>query len=305
MKYLVTILGLSLYSNAFSQSTSTATVATMGYVYPEPVYVAPGQLITVFLAGNIQGTISATVQNLTAPVLEVQPPQNCPSAGACFSTTAVTIQIPYDVGPSCIFTNPACDLSALTQLVITVNSIAGTPFDLTPQADQVHMLTSCDTVVPGGSGLAPLSGLPCAPLVTHADGTLVAAGSPAQGGEVLIAYAVGLGLTTPAVATGQPAAAATPTTEIFDLDFNFRPNALATKPGAPGLFPAPPGSILIPQYTGLAPGYVGLYQVNFLVPTVPLGLPGCSGTIVSNLTVSLGGLASFDGAGICVLEGGL
>jgi uncharacterized protein (TIGR03437 family) len=56
----------------------------------------------------------------------------------------------------------------------------------------------------------------------------------------------------------------------------------------------------IPIYAGLAPGYVGLYQINFTVPPPPVGTPPCSGAVQSNLTVSVGGLASFDGAGICV-----
>ena len=110
-----------------------------------------------------------------------------------------------------------------------------------------------------------------------------------------MAYAVGLGATNPVTATGQPATAATPAFETFALDFNFRPNALATQPM---LAAAQPGSV--PLYAGLAPGYVGLYQVNFQVPPPPAGTPACNGTIQSNLTVSVGGPYSFDGAGICV-----
>ena len=63
-------------------------------------------------------------------------------------------------------------------------------------------------------------------------------------------------------------------------------------------------------YAGLAPGYVGLYQVNFTVPLGPqngiahCALPGSfapgSNVPQSNLTVSIGGQFSFDGAGICV-----
>jgi uncharacterized protein (TIGR03437 family) len=133
--------------------------------------------------------------------------------------------------------------------------------------------------------------LPCQSLITHADGALVTAGSPAQSREELVAYAVGLGLTIPAVHTGQPAAAATPTYETFTLDFDFRLNALATQPMQPGS---------VPSYSGLVPGYAGLYQVNFIVPQPPAGLQACSGGVVSNLTVSVGGLTSFDGVRICV-----
>ena len=131
-------------------------------------------------------------------------------------------------------------------------------------------------------------------MVTHADGSLVTAASPAQSGEEVVAYAVGLGLTTPTVPTGQATAAATPTSETFTLDFNFRPNALATQPA----------SAFSPLYSGLVPGYVGLYQINFVLPHPPAGTPACSGTVRSNLTVSVGGQFSFDGAGICVAQSG-
>lgn len=149
------------------------------------------------------------------------------------------------------------------------------------------------------------TGLPCAPLVTHADGSLVSAISPANAGEALTAWVFGLGSTTPAAATGQIARAA-PAAEQFYLDFNYSINALATKPftGDPDRVP------LKPAYAGLAPGYVGLYQVNFTVPEGPAnGIGRCAtpgsyapGTnvIQSNLTVSIGGQFSFDGAGICV-----
>jgi uncharacterized protein (TIGR03437 family) len=63
-----------------------------------------------------------------------------------------------------------------------------------------------------------------------------------------------------------------------------------------------------PLFAGLAPGYPGLYLINFVVPPEPLnGTPRCAETFVpganvpqSNLTVSIGGGFSFDGAGICV-----
>jgi len=269
----------------------------MGYLYPS-ITVAPGQLITVFLAGNAQGDIGATVQGLLAPVLAVRPGSGCASASICSGLTAITIQIPYEMNLGCNY----CDLVLLTQLIVTVNGVAGPPIDLMPWPDQVHILTACDTVLPTGSGTAPVGGLPCAPLVTHADGSLVTAGSPARGGEEVVAYAVGLGLTTPAVKTGQPAPTATPASETFYLDFNFRPNALAAQPVLPavGSCCAPTPTLPVPLYAGLAPGYAGLYQVNFVVPPPPAGVAACAGTAQSNLTVSLGGQSSFDGAGICV-----
>jgi uncharacterized protein (TIGR03437 family) len=287
------ILCAALSPWAFGQSASVNTITGMGYLYPKAT-VAPGQLITVFVAGSIQGEIGASVQGLAAPVFELRPPSGCAAASLCSGLTAITIQIPYELQPGCIFTIPACNLSLLTQLIVTVNGVAGTPVNLTPLPDQIHILTACDTVVPSGGATAPFGGLPCAPLVTHADGSLVMPASPAQGSEEVVAYAVGLGLTTPRVPTGHAAPAATPTSGAFVLDFNFRPNALATQPT----------SLNSPLYAGLAPGYVGLYQINFIVPQPPAGMPACSGTVQSNLTVSVGGQSSFDGAGICIAQSG-
>ena len=302
MRYLAvsTVLCAAFLPAAEGQNLSANPVTGLGYLYPS-VTVAPGQLITVFLAGNAQGDISATVQGLSAPVLEVRPGTGCASASLCSGLTAITIQIPYELNSGCGFLSPVCNLVVLTQLIVTVSGVAGAPVDLMPLPDQVHILTACDTVVPGGGGTAPVGGLPCAPLVTHADGSLVMAGSPAQGGEELVAYAVGLGLTTPAVKTGQAPSTATPTSETFYLDFNFRPNALATQPMQPAVgccVPRP--TVPVPLYAGLSPGYAGLYQVNFVVPPPPAGVASCAGTVQSNLTVSVGGLTSFDGAGICV-----
>ena len=299
MKFLVTLLtlGAALSPCAFAQSASVNTIVGMGYRYPS-MAAAPGQLITLFVEGSVQGDISAAVSGIPAPVLQVRPGSGCPAATFCSSVTAVTVQIPYNIEPQCVFTNPACEILIPAQLTITANGVAGPPINLTPVADQVHILTACDTVLPSGSGSAPLNGLPCSPLVTHADGSLVSAASPAQGNESLVAYAVGLGLTAPSIPPGQAATTATPTYETYSLDFNFRPNSLATQPIQPT--GALPPILPRPVYSGLAPGFAGLYQINFTLPQIPVGTQACSGAVQSNLTVSVGGLTSFDGAGICV-----
>jgi uncharacterized protein (TIGR03437 family) len=115
---------------------------------------------------------------------------------------------------------------------------------------------------------------------------------------------VGLGQTSPPLETGKIVKSPAPTVTTFTMDFNYRPNALATRP--------PPAGADVPQplYAGATPGYVGLYQINFVVPPVPRGTPPCAdivdpsaNVVYSNLTVSVGGRYSFDGAGICVAVG--
>jgi uncharacterized protein (TIGR03437 family) len=112
-----------------------------------------------------------------------------------------------------------------------------------------------------------------------------------------------MGETNPALTAGQPAAQSNPTVITFGIDFNYRANALATKPGALGVPPT------TPLFTGATKGYIGLYQINFVVPPPPAGMEPCvdfaaipvyGNAVQSNLTVSVGSTFSFDGAGICV-----
>jgi uncharacterized protein (TIGR03437 family) len=295
----------------FSQS-----MIVSGYRAPTPVSVAPGQIATFYLqlpSGVTANIIGITLQqgstNTNVPLQSLRAVSECPDNTAaaqpsCGSLLAVTVQIPYEVVPYC----PLCARPASATPPLLIINQGGQPpaaIELNPLADKVHVLTVCDVVM----GMTPqpdYTGLPCAPVVTHLDGTLVTASSPASSGEALTAWVFGLGQTNPAASTGQPADIGAPAAEIFNLDFNYSVNALATKP-----VQTSPDQILIhPLYAGLAPGFVGLYQVNFTVPPGPpngiahCALPGSfapgSNVPQSNLTVSIGGQFSFDGAGICV-----
>src|ERR1039457_4439180 len=111
MRYLAvsTVLCAAFLPAAEGEHRSGNPGTGRGYPYPS-VTVAPGQLITVFLAGNAQGDISATVQGLSAPVLEVRPGTGCASASLCSGLTAITIQIPYELNSGCGFLSPVCNL---------------------------------------------------------------------------------------------------------------------------------------------------------------------------------------------------
>jgi hypothetical protein len=258
------------------------------------------------------GGISAVFRqggDLAAPVLEVLSFPTCspPLGNPCGTLTAVTIQIPFEIITIC----PLCGRPTIpAYLAIAQNGTLGSFVDVTPLANQVHFLTRCDVMVAGVTPRPLNGGLPCDPLAMHADGKPVSASNPARAGEELVAYAVGLGQTIEPQSTGQPAATSAPTSTLFALDFNYRANALATKPAGPRLSDIPPpNSYPMPVFSGTTAGFVGLYQINFVVPPVPGGLPPCVEAIVaapygnvvlSNLTVSLGSVFSFDGIGICV-----
>ena len=73
------------------------------------------------------------------------------------------------------------------------------------------------------------TGLPCASIVTHTDGSTVSAAKPASAGELIVIYAVSLGQTNPPSVTGKIVTAATPGQTKFTLDFNYCPNALPSR----------------------------------------------------------------------------
>jgi hypothetical protein len=304
-------------------------VITSAYAFPAPLTVAPGQLVTLIVQGlddtmtktlrapagadlpNSLAGISAGYQQfslpnggligLGMPILEVHPfsPCNRVALYECVELAAITVQIPLEALPE--LPQPPAGTGAT--LGVSDGNSSGKFGEIiaVTLSDQVHILTSCDPFMTSSS-FAPLNatGLPCPSIVAHPDGSLVTVKNPAKAGEELVAYAVGLGQTNPPSVTGKLATTSAPTQTTFALDFSFHPNTLPSRPLPVG----PP-----PLFAGTTPGYVGLYQVNFVVPPVPAGTPPCvdtsalplgSNVVQSNLTVSVGGAYSFDGARICV-----
>ena len=318
----------------------TPILMTAGYSTPTPMVVAPGQVITLYVSGTPtvlpaqSHTIQATTVPLPAmlggfsvtmrqgsnsyavPLVSVEQLANCTDAGAptpqCI-TTILTVQIPVEIAPAeglnAASTQPPGDLS------VDDNGTVSAHFSVVALVDNIHVLTICD--LPQHQGQFPLLQSPCQAIVTHADGTLVRDTSPAQGGEAVVIYAYGLGVTKPVVESGSatpPSAPVVLEAPNFGTQFDFRQNAGAAIPSwtvntANGVkvanrAPAPP-------FAGLTPGQVGLYQINVTIPNpVPPVQPcpvafDCVGSLVgcfiqSNLTIDISGYSSFDGAAICV-----
>jgi uncharacterized protein (TIGR03437 family) len=286
-----------------------------GFANPFPIPVAPGQLLTLFVQSSTITNpfgfpLSAVFWNGSAdeamPVLQVnQTNAGCAGSSntACANLLAVTVQIPFDAPSVAV---PGSDIAVVpSSIAVSINGVKSSYFGVQPAPDQVHILTACDVILGGSPSFPAVRGLPCAPMITHSDGTQVSAILPAKAGEELVAYATGLGQTNPPLTLGQPATQSSPTVAAFNLDFNYRANALATAPGTVG------STVTAPLFTGATKGFTGLYQINFIVPPPPAGISPCvdfavpavnaPGTIVqSNLTVSVGSNFSFDGAGVCV-----
>lgn len=85
------------------------------------------------------------------------------------------------------------------------------------------------------------------------------ASHPAQAGDVVVIYAIGLGQTSPAVTEG----AVAPSNPLATV-----PSIVKVLFGGGGF--AGESIAVTPMFAGLTPGYAGLYQINV---TVPLGLP--------------------------------
>jgi len=324
----VLLISLTVSCGLFAQLNLEPVTAGSSYVLPTGFSVAPGQLLTLIVQGillnpatdtqivrapagaNLPTTLAGLSVSFgqsvgrSAPILEMHPFFTCQEVATfqitCGFLVALTIQIPYEAQSELPIPPPSAAGIAGGQIYVFQNG-TGTENDVVVLSDQVHIITSCDifmnsSLIYAGNG----TGLPCPSTVTHADGSLVSATNPAKAGEELIAYAVGLGQTNPASVTGQLVTHSAPTLTVFALDYNYHPNALPSRP-------LPTGSQ--PVFAGTTPGYVGLYQVNFVVPPVPAGTPPCMDTstlfppynvVQSNLTVSVGGQFSFDGARICV-----
>jgi uncharacterized protein (TIGR03437 family) len=104
------------------------------------------------------------------------------------------------------------------------------------------------------------------------------ASHPAQVGDVLTIYAIGLGPTNPAVGTNVPAPGSEPLARLTTCPASKPCTAPVVQFGT-SLFGTVPST---PSYAGLSPFFVGLYQINVAIPAgvpsgiieVSLGFPG-------------------------------
>lgn len=291
---------------------NAGNVVGAGYSPAAPIILAPGQIVTVFVTGLTVpaspisattvplpyklGGISATLLPgpVPVPILGISSVNTCllsvPTPGlSCGTVMGVTVQIPFEL----IVDSGTESPPTASYLSISDDSGHAASIRVLSAPDQIHAVVKGNVILANG-------------IVTHADGTTIDSAHPARPGEEVVMYAFGLGKTMPVVATGaaSPSPAAV-STQSFHLNFDYRPNAMPS----PGLavFGSPSGPV--PLFAGLTPNLAGLYQINFVIPPPSVSLSSCTGSsasrpvVLSNLTVTLVGVSSFDGAGICVAAG--
>jgi uncharacterized protein (TIGR03437 family) len=321
--YRVLVLILSLLPAALAQNGAVAV--SSGYDQTSALVFAPGQIVRLKVAGlpvvsaryrlpqyatalplpaELAG-FSVTVSQrigmaigpmLAAPLIAVAQEPICSELTGgngdladCF-LTVFTVQMPFELAPPSFPPDPITTSIPTTRVVITRDGKNSVPFSGLTLSDQIHVVTTCDSLHPWGSACA----FPGLPVVTHANGAIVTRQSPAEPGEVVTIYAWGLGTTEPGVETGKatPPAIIRLSSDRILVAFDFRSNAASSwRFGQAGTRP---------EFVGLTPGQVGLYQINAKLPTAFPASQACGGFVGSNLTINVAGDNSFDGAAICV-----
>ncbi len=295
--------GVGLLFVLHSLFAQTPNILNIGYSVPEPVRVAPGQVITLFartqtppatpltasgatLPTTLGGFAVALTQTFSqdpipVPLLAVAPAQTCSSINSqnCTTYTAITIQVPFELVPNVEGSRLPENFA---QLTISDNGTAGAPTALTPVTDSIHIINSCDTA------LTPKSG-PCNAMFLHSDGSTVTTKRPANPGETITAQAYGLGSADSKVATGAQSPSPAVGVSGVMMALRYGANLAITSPDTDGTAVS----------AQLVPGTVGLYQLSFQIPPLPDGAPEC-GAATSNFTLVIGRGVSFDGAGLCV-----
>jgi uncharacterized protein (TIGR03437 family) len=195
--------------NAFSRAAAGAlTPGTVVEVYGSGLAAAPDSVPSVPLPVDFRN-VTMLVGSASAPIFFVSPGQ-------------LDVQIPNELKPNQQY-----------PVIVSANGAITIPDTIDVVAVQPGVAQ-----FPNGTLIAQHS----------VDFSLVDAGHPAKPGEILIMYLVGMGTTTVAVASGNPAPGG--------------PFAEATvKPVV--TLDSQPAEV---SFAGLTPGGVGLFQINFKVP---------------------------------------
>jgi uncharacterized protein (TIGR03437 family) len=216
--------------------TSLPVLAPNKLVTLRGAALSPSAVTAVPPLPSSLGGVQVTIQGITAKIAGVAP-------------DSVTVLVPPGVTP---------DAAAVVQMNVDTQ----TPFE----AARTTTVSALAPEFLPGPPLRFYSGLT---LAAHQDWSgLITEQNPARPGEVVHAYAVGLGPTNPVVAYGEAAPSQEPFAQLAA--------SLACTVYLQGPLPlSVPVEIL---FAGLAPGFAGVYQVDWRVPAAAAGFfsVGCT-----------------------------
>lgn len=228
-----------------------AVLNAASFVSDSPI--APGSLVSIFgerLAQSQQLADGAALSNQLGGTEVLLAGRNLPLRFV--SPGQINAQIPYDL-----------TVNTEHQIVVRQGERISVPESITVAAAQPAIFT----VDLSGKGQGAIFWFR-----SNGASALAAPSSPARAGDVLVAYATGLGVVRPNAQPGQPAPSSplAQTVETVEVTVGDQPAAV--------------------QFSGLSPGFAGLYQINFVVPDqaprgpeipIRINVAGQSGNAVS------------------------
>jgi uncharacterized protein (TIGR03437 family) len=251
---------VTLKVSSFQQleaAAANAPVAFTGGVVNNATFegdtLAPGGIVAVFGDGFATGSpvgaqalplatelggARVLVNDRAAPVYYVSPNQ-------------INFQLPYDTAPGDAVVR--VERGGVRGNPVSINVGRAAPRILRLNVGDHGIIVNGD----GSFAIPPTAGL---------------SSRPAKAGETVVMYALGLGATNPAVASGVGA----PANPLGVASAGYR-----VLFGTPGPFGG--GVQVTPLYAGLTPNFVGLYQINVTIPAdAPRG-PSVPVALISDL----------------------
>jgi uncharacterized protein (TIGR03437 family) len=240
----------------FAQPVDTAVLAGLAHT----VFAVTGSRLVQIDAqsGTVQELIGSTP--VCAPgFLALMPGSILPirGSGLAGSTLSAPTPLPYTLGGVRVLANG----SPLPLLSVSPTEVwFQVPFELPIQPSVSVQLANTSQFA--GCPATVVDVVPSYPYffgsVAHQDfSSLVTNASPAQPGEWIHLYAVGLGVVTPALATGIPA----PLDRLYPIANPFECHGGYDVSGQP----------ITVGFAGIAPGMIGIYQVDIQMPYAPIG----------------------------------
>ena len=223
------VLALLLTSAAWGQAPAYSAAGMVNAPNYAPGPFAPNSVATIFgsgLARSSQGLTADVILNNTLPK-ELN------------STRVYVLDEPapllYVSDGQVNFLVPGDQLDGDVKIRVVREGVTGPEITVT-------LVDAAPALFQSAAGYA---------IAAHLDNSVIAPGSPAQAGEIIVVYACGLGVTQPNPAPGVIPQSAAVIQRLSDLKVYLGGTAID------------PASIL---YAGLTPGSPGLYQINLVLP---------------------------------------